>query len=529
MMVTARDITRDASKEAVLPPEIGETARIIEEFKQTVTQSLERERTKLREIAERDAKAILAKAYQDAAGIKTKADEESRQILEDAKEHGEKELETIVSQARERAEQILLNAEETAKRDAREKSRKEVDTILKNAKDEAASMVDKSLRSAKEEAQEIISQARCEAEKISQESINKAKDKAKETIDEAEILAKETLDSAENQAKQTSKEALEIKQQAEGELLEAQKKAGDEAALIITAAKEKARQVAENESEFILNQAKAAAEKEALDIFNQSKTQGEKERERIIAEARIEAKRNGEVERSQILLKAKQEAEEIISSAKTRVSVQLEESSRLMLEIQQKMQQVIGAAGIDFSRPAPKAEAAAHSYAPPLNSAKPVADMNEDTKDKNDVETKNEPFNLRQTYSEDTQPETKTTDSIAPIQSETKEATKVTATPHKAEFTSSGENSRTYQGKLKIDIAPPVDTNQLNILEATLLKTPNLRITGKGIMEDGSAWIAIDASKPLPLVEILKKIPSVKDVVGAKSYIIIALRAKQIS
>jgi vacuolar-type H+-ATPase subunit H len=106
--------------------------------------------------------------------------------------------------------------------------------------------------------------------------------------------------------------------------------------------------VAESESAFILNQAKAAAEKESTDIINLSISEAQKERERIVAEALIESKRVSEAERSQALLKARQEAEEIISSAKTRVSKQLEESSRLMLEIQQKMQQVIGAAGIEF-------------------------------------------------------------------------------------------------------------------------------------------------------------------------------------
>jgi hypothetical protein len=61
-MVTARDAARETPREVVLPPEIGETARIIEEFNKKFL-SLERERNKLR-IAERDAKAILAKAYQ---------------------------------------------------------------------------------------------------------------------------------------------------------------------------------------------------------------------------------------------------------------------------------------------------------------------------------------------------------------------------------------------------------------------------------------------------------------------------------
>jgi hypothetical protein len=140
---------------------------------------------------------------------------------------------------------------------------------------------------------------------------------------------------------------------------------------------------------------------------------------------------------------------------------------------------------------------------------------------------KSEPLKSRQASVEEDQSEDQT--AIESVQSDARANTKTGEHSNKVEAPSYGENSRTYQGKLKIDIAPPVDNNQLNLLETTLLKTSGLRIIGKGIMEDGSAWIEIDASKPLPLVDIIKKVPSVKDVVGAKSYIIIALRAKQVS
>ncbi len=90
------------------------------------------------------------------------------------------------------------------------------------------------------------------------------------------------------------------------------------------------------------------------------------------------------------------------------------------------------------------------------------------------------------------------------------------------------EENQTYQGRLKIDIAPPVDSEQLANLEQNLLKTPNLRVIVKGGAEDGSAWIEIEISKPLPLLDIFRKLPGVKDVVGAKSYIIVAMKSKQL-
>jgi hypothetical protein len=81
---------------------------------------------------------------------------------------------------------------------------------------------------------------------------------------------------------------------------------------------------------------------------------------------------------------------------------------------------------------------------------------------------------------------------------------------------------------LKIDIAPPVDGEQLSNLEQNLQKTPNVRVIVKGDAEDGSAWIEIELSKPTSLLGILRKLPGVKDVVGAKSYIIVAMKSKQL-
>jgi hypothetical protein len=91
----------------------------------------------------------------------------------------------------------------------------------------------------------------------------------------------------------------------------------------------------------------------------------------------------------------------------------------------------------------------------------------------------------------------------------------------------SDDENKVYQGRLKIDIAPPVDSEQIATLERHLAENNDIRIAVKGGSADGSAWIELDAVKPLPLVDILSKIPIVKDVVGAKSYIIVALKAKQ--
>jgi hypothetical protein len=81
---------------------------------------------------------------------------------------------------------------------------------------------------------------------------------------------------------------------------------------------------------------------------------------------------------------------------------------------------------------------------------------------------------------------------------------------------------------LKIDIAPPADAEQVNTLVDYLQKFAELKIVSKGGAEDGSAWIELEIAKPTRLLDVLRQTPSVKDVVGAKSYIIVALKSRQL-
>jgi hypothetical protein len=90
----------------------------------------------------------------------------------------------------------------------------------------------------------------------------------------------------------------------------------------------------------------------------------------------------------------------------------------------------------------------------------------------------------------------------------------------------SQDEKLTHSGRLKIDIAPPSDNEQIEALEKELLQNSNIRIIAKGGAEDGSAWLEIQIKSPMPLVEFLRKSRSVKDVVGAKSYIIVSLHPR---
>ena len=89
------------------------------------------------------------------------------------------------------------------------------------------------------------------------------------------------------------------------------------------------------------------------------------------------------------------------------------------------------------------------------------------------------------------------------------------------------DERKTYEGKLEIDIVPPIDFSQLINLEKLLRKVPNLQVLGRGGSDDGRSWAEVECSKPLPIVTILKQMSPVKEVAAHSNHIIIALKEKQ--
>ena len=415
-----------------------ETERLVDNFKQQLLLSLEKDRARLREIAEQESKQILAKAYQDASGLTQKAQEKGLQIVQAATAQAKSEVENILAQGRAQAEQLVKNGEEMARRDAKEKTRREIEKLMASAKEDAAKQGSATLQAAREEAGEIIAKSKKEATEIS-----------RQIMDEAEVQLKGILENARKEAK-------------------------------------------------------AKAEKEAAEITEKARAQAEKEKELLILAANDEARSAAQKETERIIAKANAEADTILNGAKNKVRLQMEESGRLMQEMQQRMQQVMAAAGfeskhIEFP--------AIHAVPPEASPAPPP------------------PIPVKAPVRQE-----ETAERVVPVDPPRKvERSSTSSEMAQAKLDSifANDETRNYQGRLKIDIAPPVDSEQISNLEQNLSKNTNLRVLGNGGSEDGSAWVEVDILKPMPLVSALRKIPGVKDVVGAKSYIIVALKAKQ--
>jgi hypothetical protein len=83
-----------------------------------------------------------------------------------------------------------------------------------------------------------------------------------------------------------------------------------------------------------------------------------------------------------------------------------------------------------------------------------------------------------------------------------------------------------YHGKVELVIAPPAHHHQIREFQEALHKIQDLRLAlVSGTVKAGSK-IIVSAGKPMPLVEILSRIPDVRQVISKGKTIQIILRTK---
>jgi vacuolar-type H+-ATPase subunit H len=438
--------------------QISDPEKLIEEFRQKLISSLQQEKAALIQTANQEAQSVLTKAYQESAATADKARAESRDIAAKTREQTNREAENILAQARRKAEQIIKEAEEATRKEARDKTRREVENILRTTREEAVKQSARTLQSAKEESNNIIASAK----------------------KEAAATARKFIEDAEKEATDITRSAREIKSKAAEELGQVQRKTAEAVEAAMASAHQSAREQAAKEAEEIVSQAVGKAQKE---------------REQLLSKALNDAKNTAETEKTQILSEARREADQIVKAAQEKVRVRIEESSRLMLELQQKMTQVINS-GFPINsieeRPPETSLSTARTVSP--------------------IETEVHGNHTDQALSQ--------------VGGET--GFSENEAPDKPEALLYNEENRTYHGRLKIDVAPPADKEQIYQLEKQLHTNTDIKIISQGTGQDGSAWIELDIHKPVQILDVLRNNPSVKDVVGARSYIIVALRSKQL-
>lgn len=83
-----------------------------------------------------------------------------------------------------------------------------------------------------------------------------------------------------------------------------------------------------------------------------------------------------------------------------------------------------------------------------------------------------------------------------------------------------------YEGMVELVVLPPVDLEQMKELEKGLHQVQDLRVVLiSGSVEEGTKVI-VSASKPIPLVSVVSKMPLVEQVVKKGKEIQISLKAK---
>jgi vacuolar-type H+-ATPase subunit H len=88
-------------------------------------------------------------------------------------------------------------------------------------------------------------------------------------------------------------------------------------------------------------------------------------------------------------------------------------------------------------------------------------------------------------------------------------------------------DTRLFKGRLKLEMIPPFDQEELECVPEWLPRLPSLRVMSTGGYAQANRWITtytVDLEKPLPLFKILKAVPAVKEVTEDKGNIVVTMR-----
>jgi vacuolar-type H+-ATPase subunit H len=279
-----------------LEPEVDEAEQIFHEYRQGISQAIDKVRAKLFDQAKQEAGEIVAKADSEAIDIAKTAQHKADAVL---------------TQARGMAEKIIKDAEKKVEKEARNKTQKEQERIITEAKAQS---------------DRLIAATRQVCEKISKEILGKAREKA-------DILIKQLTADSKLEADALIKSASEIKNRAEIEANLMKKKTEEETEHLIHVTQEKARSDVQKESVTVIEKTHQKVE----DLLKNAREQATEERGNLIAEFVGEATKLAEFKKIKILSEAKSKAEYIAREIKGRLNSEMEKSSLLISGAQERL------------------------------------------------------------------------------------------------------------------------------------------------------------------------------------------------
>ncbi len=412
--------------------------------------------------------------------------EEAEDIFQEYRKGISETIEKLRGRALERAQQEARELVEKAQDQAREiagMAQQRADSLMAQANARAEQLVaaaeerisaearsrvqkevERLFREAKAESERIMTAARQAAEVTSARVIEDGKK-------EAEKLAREVMEKAGRDASELMARANEARQRAEMEADLVRRKAAEEIEHTTNQAREEARQQVAREGVQFIEKAK----QEAAQILKNAQDQAEKERERLIADYAGQAKKKAELERMRVLFEVRFRAEEVAREVRDRLRAELEKSSMLINGAQQRLGRALEG----------------------------VADQS-----------------LKEMFEVEALPE-------AGAAGEEGEPA-----PAAVQLKASGaagmaeEEEMVFEGKLELEILPPIDFGQKANLEKLLKQIPDLRIVGWGGLSEGTNWMEIELDRPVPLMSFLKQMPPVKQVSAYGNSLVIALKTE---
>ena len=83
-----------------------------------------------------------------------------------------------------------------------------------------------------------------------------------------------------------------------------------------------------------------------------------------------------------------------------------------------------------------------------------------------------------------------------------------------------------YEGMVKLAMVSPVDVRQMTNLQEYLCQVQDLRLVWYGSSVEEGAVIVVSAEKPIPLIDVLREMPPVEQVVKNGKKILVMLKAE---
>ncbi|MFC1962299.1 hypothetical protein ACFLWN_04595, partial [Chloroflexota bacterium] len=333
--------------------------------------------------------------------------------------------------------------------------RERIDEIVRRDKDKFRNLADK-------ESNHIIDSAWKKAERIIEESQEKAKSIHREIEQQARKEAEKLVSEARKKAEEIVKEAeervnREAKVRVKSEVEKIINRAKGEAGYIVSEAKE----AAQKEADELIAQSERAIEQRIQDMVAGYQSEAKEKSAQIIAEAREKAEKvvdgvvAGSTELSNLITGIMNRTEEVVVKFRDDLQIGLGESATIIAEAKKRLEQVV-----DWQLVEPEKEMA------------------------------------------------------PPSASESQDEDAVLAVQLRGKISSSGNgNTALFQGQMEMRTVNSYNYLQIRKLRNFLVQVPNIKFVEEYASEKETT-ILFEVKEALPLLDILKKVPTVKDTIA---------------